>query len=663
MAIFSMFCCHLAQAQIAPGPLSRAHADLEGITRCGSCHGFIRTRLKCLECHKEIKRRVEAGVGYHMRVYKNSAGELDCARCHAEHRGSGYAFVPLDRKSFDHSAATGFVLEGKHSELECQNCHTASKIAEAARSEIILKDLSRSFLGLNRECSSCHVEPHQKLLGYNCVGCHTLESWKPASRFSHSRTAYMLTGLHQQVPCGQCHGAVRVSSAKAQNATAEGSSNPKTLFFSGLPFGNCQDCHLDPHGGAFENVMRGSSCEKCHDTGGWKSNDPGRNFDHNLTSFQRVGKHAELACGACHKKGDFRRPIPHDQCRSCHEDPHAGQFASRAAGSDCSACHSQMKFKPSLFDRKAHMGGSFPLAGKHAALGCAKCHQSVGRGLRYKTGKLLCSECHADPHGGEFALEPYGNKCDMCHTQEGFNVTTFTVARHAETRFPLAGRHAEVACRKCHKLIPAASRTTPEMEEASLLVASLELVGRSPIPNTRLQFRFASRGCSVCHNDPHGNDSQTHLSCEICHTPQQWSVLLPFDHSQTGFKFVGAHQEIASRSPCIKCHISSVGSEDPNVRPIPMFSNTSAQCSACHSEKDVHGGQFNNPPDRRKDCSYCHVQAAWNAGGFDHDTVRFVPSEAHGKVTCAKCHKRMEEANGKSVRIYRDTPADCLDCH
>ncbi len=111
----------IARAQIAPGPLSRAHSDLAGVTQCGSCHDFGARRLKCIDCHVEIKRRVEAGEGFHARAYKRSPGATDCARCHAEHRGPKYALVPLDRTSFDHGAQTGFALEGKHREQRCEN--------------------------------------------------------------------------------------------------------------------------------------------------------------------------------------------------------------------------------------------------------------------------------------------------------------------------------------------------------------------------------------------------------------------------------------------------------------------------------------------------------------------------------------------------------------
>ena len=52
----------------SPGELSKAHSGLEGIKNCTKCHqaGAAELRAKqCLECHTELKQRLEAGAGYH----------------------------------------------------------------------------------------------------------------------------------------------------------------------------------------------------------------------------------------------------------------------------------------------------------------------------------------------------------------------------------------------------------------------------------------------------------------------------------------------------------------------------------------------------------------------------------------------------------------------
>ncbi len=654
-------------AQIAPGPLSPAHAQQGGITGCASCHDFGARRLKCLECHTEINRRVEAGTGFHSRAYRSSAEGTDCARCHKEHRGRGAALVPLDRKSFDHGAQTGFVLEGKHRQQRCENCHNAGKIAPAARSEIKLKDLNRSFLGLRRDCAACHQEPHQNQVGSDCKRCHTPAAWKPAAGFDHSRAAFPLTGRHLQVACQKCHASLSAApgAGAPANGSASGATAPKLVLFKGKAFDGCQNCHADQHRGAFLEVKMSGKCADCHNTSGWKNDRPGRDFNHSATKFRLVGKHAELSCSKCHKESNFKNPIAHELCRDCHEDPHKGQFAARAAGSDCASCHAPANFKPPLFDRVTHMSSAFPLAGKHNSLSCSKCHQPEGRDARYKTGKLACNECHADPHGGEFAAEPNGNRCNLCHTEKGFEVTTFTLERHAQTQFPLTGRHTGIECVKCHKpLAPAPALAAQEGPTPSQASPPLVTAGGSAAQNARRQFHFASRGCGTCHADPHRLSPKAGLACESCHATQQWQSVRPFDHSSTRFKLEGPHLDAARQSTgCAKCHKPAGQPDGSGAKAAPVFSGTPTLCSGCHREKDAHGGQFSGPGRAPEDCLTCHAPGAWNGASFSHDRTRFPLSAVHRKTECARCHKEQKEVNGKMVRVYRDTPADCVKCH
>jgi hypothetical protein len=604
---------------------------LEGVSKCGSCHEFgTGSRgFKCLECHAEIRRRVAARAGFHAKAYKNAVGETDCARCHREHKGQGIALIRLDRKIFDHLEQTGLKLEGKHRAQKCESCHTAKKIAASSRPEIKLKDLNHSFLGLRRQCTSCHEEPHRGQLGADCTRCHSQEAWKPATGFDHNRTAFALTGLHQSVPCWKCHG------PRPGNDTVQ---------FKGLASSACQNCHTDPHRGAFQEVKFRGSCDTCHNTNGFKTNRPANGFHHETTKFPLAGKHQEIACSKCHKGSDFRRPIAHERCRDCHKDPHNAQFASRAAGSDCSACHDVTHFKPSRFDRETHRLSKFPLEAKHASLPCTRCHQPEGRGAVYITGKLICAACHADQHGREFGLPPYRNNCGLCHTQAGFKPSTFSADRHAQTQFPLTGRHTSVDCYRCHKPLP------PHVATAAAAAGGV-IVAPSGPPR---QYHFESRTCNACHADPH----QTRAACENCHTTQQWKQVRPFDHSTAKFRIEGAHRDVK----CVQCHKPSQAGGTDAAKVAPGFSQTPSQCMGCHSAKDAHGGQFSSAS-RVEDCSACHRPAQWKMGEFDHDRTQLVLGRAHRDVPCAKCHKDQREVDGKTVRVYRDTPKECINCH
>ncbi len=549
----------------------------------------------------------------HARAYRGAQGQTECAKCHMEHNGQNFALTRLDRSQFDHQAQTGFALEGKHRAQKCESCHNAGKIAAGARDEIKIKNLNRTFLGLRRECTACHQDQHKGQLGADCTRCHSPAGWSPASGFNHSRTRFSLTGQHQTLACQKCH------------TPAPGE---KIGAFKAIAVAGCQSCHNDPHKGGFQEAFAEhrarAACENCHNTGGWKNNHPGSGFDHSATKFALAGKHAAQACSACHKGSDFHRPIAHARCMDCHKDQHAGQFAARAAGADCAACHSESGFKPTRFDRAAHSGSAFPLEGRHAEAKCEQCHKPEGAATVYKTGKLVCSACHADKHGGQFGGAPYNNRCELCHTVAGFRPDTFSIDRHATTQFPLAGKHIAVACRDCHK----------------------------PLDESR-QFHFASKSCNSCHTDPH----QTKLACETCHTVREFKPAGAYDHSAAGFPLEGGH----AKATCVQCH-RPAPSTGAVAAKAPVFANTSKQCSACHAAKDAHGGQFESGT-RREECSFCHVTARWSGADFEHDRARFALDVAHRRVACEKCHKLQKEVSGKTVRVYRGTASECVQCH
>ncbi len=605
-----------ARAQISPGPLSRAHQSLEGATKCTSCHSFgLSNRgLKCLDCHAEIHRQVLLHTGFHTLVYKASQSQEDCARCHAEHNGRQFPLTQFDRQKFDHAGFTRFELEGKHRELACSACHNASHVQQSVRADIKLKDLNRTFLGLGRQCTSCHRDPHLNQLGDNCVRCHSQDVWKPAGGFNHARTAFALTGLHRDVACEKCHGPKPGESAAA----------PK---YKGLAFAACQNCHNDPHRGAFQEAKFSGTCQSCHTTAGWKTISNSSGFNHESTQFPLRGKHAEVACDRCHKGNDFRQPVKHALCGDCHEDVHRGQFEGRAGGSNCAACHNEISFKPSLFTREMHQKSAFRLEGKHVTLECSKCHQPAGKDAEYKLNKSTCVQCHADPHGEEFAAAPHANRCEDCHTQDTFHPTTFGPARHAQTKFALTAAHAVVLCTDCHKPLPGATSAAAR------------------------QYHYASQSCTACHADPH----RTTLNCETCHSLRQWKELRSFDHAATKFPLEAAHQSVA----CAECHRpKSSGAAGTKVS--VDFSHTPQQCFECH--EDVHGGQFMSPG-KEKDCSTCHTITKWASGTFDHGKTAFALDGAHSQVACSQCHTQQREVEGKTIRLYHGTPASCSDCH
>lgn len=602
-----------AYGQISPGPLSRAHQDLEGATKCTSCHAFGvgQRTLKCLDCHTEIARRVTAKSGFHGNSYKASATQLDCARCHSEHNGKNFQLTKFDRTNFDHAKLGGFELQGKHAALKCDGCHTAAKVSQQPR-EIRMKDFNKTFLGLGRECVQCHQDPHKSEFGTECATCHSQIVWKPAELFDHSKSSYPLTGKHAAVECSGCH------KPKA------GETMPG---YRGLRYASCDNCHADPHKGAFENAAFAAACSTCHITAGWKALKTDTGFNHDRTKFPLVGKHAEVTCFKCHTSSDFSQPVAHAICADCHKDVHGGQFASRANGSDCAACHDEKAFKPSLYTLEQHQLSPFRLEGKHERLECAACHKPAAENTKYRFTSTTCESCHSDPHGTQFTAKPLSNQCETCHTQSVFHPSTFSLPRHQQTRFALTGAHQAVVCGDCHKPLP----------------GEIHVAAR--------QYHFTDQTCTACHMDPH----QTKQSCETCHNTAQWKAVRTFDHSTTQFKLEGAHET----TTCAGCHRPAPAAAVRSAGTI-SFAKIPTTCHECH--EDIHGGQFMSAGEERE-CTACHTVVNWNSRAFDHNRTKFSLEGAHEKVRCAQCHTQTLSIDGREARLYRGAPLECKACH
>src|SRR5215475_6255314 len=130
-AVFFALLCGPANAQISPGPLSKAHQSLTGTAQCASCHQFgAKTpTFKCMDCHKEIAKLLAENRGYHAKLGMKNPNGKDCVRCHLEHNGVDFPLIhwEVPTKQFDHKL-TGYPLEGKHAGVACESCHLSSHI-------------------------------------------------------------------------------------------------------------------------------------------------------------------------------------------------------------------------------------------------------------------------------------------------------------------------------------------------------------------------------------------------------------------------------------------------------------------------------------------------------------------------------------------------------
>jgi hypothetical protein len=511
-----------AVAQISPGPLSRAHAKLEGSTHCLDCHDPEKgvAAGKCLGCHKPLQERVGAGKGLHARPdYR------DCKTCHVEHQGVEYELVwwgKAGKKAFDH-AQTGHPLAGKHQALSCEQCHK-----------------TRSYLGNVTDCASCHKDEHRgQFPARACSSCHTEQAWKPAPGFDHARTSWPLTGRHAPVSCEKCHTTRRPDPANAAVTYR---------VFRAVAGKDCASCHEDTHKGRL-----GTNCSSCHSTASWKGSVVTAGFNHAKTAYPLTGKHAGVSCEKCHVPGRPMR-VKHDRCTDCHSDAHAGQLAKPADAGRCEICHDVNGFRPARFGPEDHAKTAYPLAGAHLAVACDQCHKPVASGTSRASVALhfassRCVDCHKDPHRGEVARFVAKGGCESCHRVDSWREVTFD---HGLTKYALVGGHARVSCAPCHL--------------------------RAVAPGRPAELRFAGvpQACESCHRDTHQGQfvRQGAVSCERCHTTQSLKAT-QFDHSRdSAYRLDGAHVRLA----CAACHRPETrnGVTFLRYKPLPTT------CRGCH---------------------------------------------------------------------------------
>jgi hypothetical protein len=248
-----------------------------------------------------------------------------------------------------------------------------------------------------------------------------------------------------------------------------------------------------------------------------------------------------------------------------------------------------------------------------------------------------CLDCHKDAHDNQFAAAPHQNRCEDCHTVKDFHRSTFTIAKHKDTRFTLTGAHVAVGCAECHK------------------------VGLGGRTDKILPFHFEDSTCTACHTDPHKGEFKermaqkrangTALGCEACHSTKSWIDIRAFDHSKTKFPLAGGHRGVA----CAECHKVLPGAHEI------QFKGTPKNCEACHT--DPHGAQF-AAKDGITKCGDCHVDQRWTPSTFDHDKrTQFPLTGAHENVGCPQCHTLQREVQGKPVLFYKPTAKKCADCH
>lgn len=535
-------------------------------------------------------------------------------------------------------------LSKYHAKLEglnnCTQCHELRKDVSDLLCLSCHKAIDRRIQAGEGYHSSAEVK------GVHCAKCHSehvgrefeLVHWKDGKeKYDHAKSGWALTGAHATKKCADCHSKLSTFGVPEELATLDSTTNhDRTLL--GLTRA-CNSCHADEHGEQMAN-----DCESCHNTEKWR---PAPTFSHAKSAFPLTGKHANVECAKCHKsesnpqaassallvdkehptEATRFRPLQFASCNACHKDAHDGRF-----GPNCSGCHTTENFAVAQMAKDFDHGKTaFPLAGKHAAVTCAKCHTS-GK-MTDPVAHAACMDCHQDTHRGQFADRVGGAACENCHTVEGFLPARYTLDAHQQSKYPLTGSHLAVPCFACHTLVKDKSGTA------------------------FAKFDFEDHRCKSCHADVHRGQLDKFINesgCEFCHNTETWHKVT-FDHAKTRFPLIGKHES----AECMGCHIiENPGTDVEMMRMSPLAQD----CQLCH--KDPHVGQFVAVGDSLTLCKKCHVPDGWKQLVFDHNRdAKWAPDGAHAKVACTLCHRQEIGPDSTAFVRYKPLKSACSDCH
>ena len=593
----------------------------------------------------------------------DAASQDDCLACHqADHAGAHPSFpttcatchttTTFEGATFDHAAVAGFPLQGAHSVIGCESCHTIPGY------EPIFEPASAD------DCATCHADDHQAVhptFPTTCTTCHGNTTWAPEG-FDHGAvTGFPLLGVHVGLACASCH-------------TIPGFEP----IYDPASAQDCATCHADDHQAAHPSFP--TTCTTCHQPDTWV----GGSFDHQATTgFPLVGVHAALACSNCHTGPEYTPiydPAGPDDCATCHADEHQANHPSFPT--TCTTCHDASTWASPTYDHAANTG--FPLAGAHLVIGCESCHTIPDYNPIYTpAGPEDCQTCHSDDH--QAAHPAFPTTCLTCHSQESWAGASFD--HQAATGFPLVGVHQALACESCHTLpdfipiynpqdaddcyachaddhqanhpsFPTTCATCHQAETWTggtfdhLAVTGFPLVGvHAPLacaschtlPDyTPIYSPANADDCYACHADEHQTAHPSFpTTCQTCHQSDTW-LGGTFEHgAATGFELIGAHVSLG----CESCHVL------PDYAPI-YNPSSNQDCYACHADdyQAQHAGTGFPTT-----CTSCHNVDTWAGATFDHDPLFPIYTGSHRGEwdSCQDCH--VQPGN---FQVF-----SCITCH
>jgi hypothetical protein len=290
---------------------------------------------------------------------------------------------------------------------------------------------------------------------------------------------------------------------------------------------------------------------------------------------QGVTSHSQLAskCGACHG-APWDSQTMTQRCLGCHDEVNAemkggtgvhGRLTATLSAPTCQGCHTEHHgasgaltvTDPTAFPHDltgySLRGHSFTPNGTRFS--CTECHPN---GLTAPFDQAVCVNCHTGIDSGFMGQHQtaYGKDCVLCHNGRVSHGTDFD---HNKLAFKLTGKHAGVACGKCHSG-----------------ASSFQASGRG------------TRDCQACHAKDDQHKGSFGTQCDQCHSTSGWAGAT-FDHKV----FPVNHGNQGQASDCKTCHPTDT---------------KSYSCYGCHQHSlgNTQAQHQNLTPAQLADCVPCH---------------------------------------------------------
>ncbi|HRX18228.1 MAG TPA: hypothetical protein P5135_04140 [Gemmatimonadales bacterium] len=517
---------------------------------------------------------------------------------------------------------------GKHSDLQCHDCHQQSMYASTRQLVLWVanrpQDIPEHAPVPNARCETCHevnsgsedweriatTAGHRThlesdstaLKDVQCVTCHGAEvhAFLPASQTCgqsgcHENLKITLGKMAEQTTwhCNTCHQFTAEVPLLATRDSAAGTLRPGVK--------ECTSCHQmkerlgefdvsrDPHGG---------TCGTCHNP-------------HTQETPQEAGKTCtEAGCHADWRSTPFHTGTAHravgEQCLTCHQ-----AHAAKVDASDCVACHEAVRagdgtLRPPLpFDttRALRDVASAPSV-RHAPV-------VAGPG---PSGHPVVAPVPEDD-------SPVRGKGDVPPPDLRPPIRTSALPPPAVDTFPHA-RHTSLSCITCH--VP-------------------------PVTQRGNTLTFAQpRGCDICHHQaPRTND------CARCHartalaTPLNVPVSVTVPEHPARTREVAFAHEVHDSLTCVACHTTPV-SLAPTAA-VRSCTECHAEhhaegraCASCHSGRELTTAHADDVAASHRACDACHTAS----------TVRELTPD---RSFCLTCHQPQQAEH------Y--APRECTTCH